>query len=88
MSVEIVKRFYDIFAITTDSSFSEGVISFFENNPFLILKDNTLIGFVFSSSPLSQEEQNKIKKRFYIDGIADLKIIQTKEQIISFFERL
>jgi len=87
MTVDLPKRFFDIFALKVNGTCSAAILSFFENNPFLILENKELDGFVFSHVPLSHEEQKKIFKGYYIDGITTLNIVQTEKQLKSFLKK-
>jgi len=87
MTAGIAKKWFDVFALRVNHPCSEAIESFFEHNPFLLLENNAYTGFVFSPSPLSQEEEEKIRKRYYIDGMAALNIIQTREQLTSFLTK-
>jgi len=88
MAASIDKRFFDMFAIKINNSCNEATESFFENNPFFYIKDNKLYGFIYLQSTLSIEDQKKLLKRYYIDGPSDFNVIQTKEQLESFFKNV
>lgn len=58
---------------------NHGVENFLVNNPFISISNNKLISLVFTLEDQFHQDKNHIMKKYKIDGIAEQRILHTKD---------